>query len=310
VNGIVTAGSASGLLVLAAVGVGASAGSRARLVRLAGTRTPWWSRWVDTSGRLLAGAEVSRRLAVGCAGCAAAVAATIGYGPVAGVIAAAYAGLAAHLALQRRATAAARRALVDALDGVANLVGDLRAGMAPAYALDAALPLLIGSHRQSGMSGRQLGTAGQFGGGGQVAGRGRDGVASVADLDGHLDGTLRGRVLRRLVAAWRLAETTGAPLGDVLARLDAEVRSGERTRALAAAHAASAQATATLLAALPLAGIVLGYGLGADPLRVLLHTPIGGACAVAAVGLQLAGLAWARRLAQIDPERIELEPGR
>jgi tight adherence protein B len=258
---------------------------------------------------LLAGAEVSRRLAVGCAGCAAAVAATIGYGPVAGVIAAAYAGLAAHLALQRRATAAARRALVDALDGVANLVGDLRAGMAPAHALDAALPLLIGSHRQP-MIGGQLKTAGQFGGGGQVAGRGRDGVASVADLDGHLDGTLRGRVLRRLVAAWRLAETTGAPLGDVLARLDAEVRSGERTRALAAAHAASAQATATLLAALPLAGIVLGYGLGADPLRVLLHTPIGGACAVAAVGLQLAGLAWARRLAQIDPERIELEPGR
>lgn len=308
-NGLVTAGSASGLLMLAAVGVGVSAGSRARLVRLAGTRTPGWSRWVDTSRRLLAGAEVSRRLAVGCAGCAAAVAATIGYGPVAGVIAAAYAGLAAHLALQRRATAAARRALVDALDGVANLVGDLRAGMAPAYALDAALPLLIGSHRQP-MIGGQLKTAGQFGGGGQVAGRGRDGVASVADLDGHLDGTLRGRVLRRLVAAWRLAETTGAPLGDVLARLDAEVRSGERTRALAAAHAASAQATATLLAALPLAGIVLGYGLGADPLRVLLHTPIGGACAVAAVGLQLAGLAWARRLAQIDPERIELEPGR
>jgi tight adherence protein B len=281
-----TAGVVSALLVLAACGLAVPAGSRARLARLGGARTPWWSRLVGRWRGLLAEAEVSGRLAVGCASCGAAVIATIGYGLVAGVIAAAYAGLAAHVVLRRRAAAVAGRALTDALDGVANLVADLRAGVAPAHALDAALPTLIGARRHGGV-----------------------GMASVADLDGYLDDGPRGRVLSRLVAAWRLAETTGAPLGDVLERLEAEVRGGERTRALAAAHAASAQATATLLAALPLAGIALGYGLGADPLHLLLHSPIGGACAIAAVALQLAGLAWARRLARVDPDRVDLVPG-
>ena len=51
-----------------------------------------------------------------------------------------------------------------------------------------------------------------------------------------------------------------------------------------------------LLAALPLGGIALGYGIGADPLQVLLHTTLGAACAIGAVILQCAGLLWCDRL--------------
>ena len=100
-----------------------------------------------------------------------------------------------------------------------------------------------------------------------------------------------------VAAVWRLAERTGAPAAELVERIEADVRAGDRSRASAAAQAAGARATALLLAALPVGGIALGYGIGVDPLRVLLHTPLGAACAAGAFTLQTAGLAWAARLA-------------
>jgi tight adherence protein B len=102
-------------------------------------------------------------------------------------------------------------------------------------------------------------------------------------------------------AARRLADRTGAPLADLLDRIEADARAADRARVAAAAQAAGARATAMLLAGLPAAGIGLGYAMGADPLQVLLHTPLGGACAVTAMGLQLGGLAWSQRLVRIEP---------
>jgi tight adherence protein B len=97
-------------------------------------------------------------------------------------------------------------------------------------------------------------------------------------------------------AACRLADETGAPLADLLDRIEADARAADRARAAATAQAAGARVTALLLAALPVAGIGLGYGLGVDPLAVLLHTPLGAGCAVTAIVLQIAGLAWSQRL--------------
>lgn len=95
---------------------------------------------------------------------------------------------------------------------------------------------------------------------------------------------------------WRLAERTGAPAADLVERIEADARAADRAKASAAAQAAGAQATAILLAALPAGGIALGYSIGADPLRILLHTGLGAACALGAVALQCAGLLWADRL--------------
>jgi tight adherence protein B len=100
----------------------------------------------------------------------------------------------------------------------------------------------------------------------------------------------------RVAVAWRVADVTGAPLADLLDRLESDLRGLERVRLVAAAHAAGTRATAVLLALLPLAGIGVGYGMGADPLHVLFHTPVGVACVTAAVLLQAAGLAWTDRL--------------
>ncbi|EEP72892.1 hypothetical protein MCAG_03219 [Micromonospora sp. ATCC 39149] len=103
--------------------------------------------------------------------------------------------------------------------------------------------------------------------------------------------------LRQLArAAVRLADRTGAPLAELLERIEADARAADRGLAAAAAQAAGARATAWLLAALPLGGIGLGYGVGVDPVAVLLHTPVGGGCAVAAVVLQFVGLLWTERL--------------
>lgn len=100
----------------------------------------------------------------------------------------------------------------------------------------------------------------------------------------------------RVQAVVTLAERTGAPLAELLERIEADARAADRAGAAAAAQAAGARATAWLLAALPVGGIALGYAIGADPLAILLHTPFGAVCAGGAIALQVAGLTWSRRL--------------
>jgi tight adherence protein B len=109
------------------------------------------------------------------------------------------------------------------------------------------------------------------------------------------------RIAELSAAVWRLAERTGAPAADLVERIEADSRAADRATATAAAQSAGAQVTALLLAALPLGGIALGYGIGADPLHVLLHTGLGAACAIGAVLLQCAGLLWADRLVSGPP---------
>jgi tight adherence protein B len=103
-------------------------------------------------------------------------------------------------------------------------------------------------------------------------------------------------LLRLTHAAAGLAEETGAPLADLVERIETDARTTDRALAAADAQAAGARATAVLLAGLPLGGVALGFGIGVDPLAVLLHTPIGMACAAGAMVLQLLGLAWTNRL--------------
>jgi tight adherence protein B len=51
-----------------------------------------------------------------------------------------------------------------------------------------------------------------------------------------------------------------------------------------------------VLAGLPLLGLAMGSGVGADPWQVLTTTGTGQVLLVAGVALELAGLAWTRRL--------------
>jgi len=190
-------------------------------------------------------------------------------GPVAAVVLAVYGAMACRILADRERQRLVRQARARALDALGVLAAELRAGLPP-VAADASVV---------GFALRQTPSP-------LVAASPHDGSASADPL------------AARAAAAVSLAESTGAPLADLLERIEADARASDRAVAAAHAQSAGARATAWLLAGLPVAGIALGYGIGADPLRVLLHTPVGAGCALVAMALQFAGLAWTNRLAK------------
>jgi len=239
--------------------------------------------------RVRAFAEESPRRAVGVAALTGGTAGLLAAGPVAGLVLALYGALGARAAVRRagrRRVAAARSRSLDDLNALA---ADLRAGLAVG-------PLGGGADLRAGLAVGSLGGGGGGGGGGGL----RSGLAvgpSGAEGLTAGDGLPDRRLAELTAAVWRLAEQTGAPAADLVERIEADARAADRSRATAMAQAAGAQATALLLAALPIGGIALGFGIGVNPLQVLLETGLGAVCAVAAVLLQCAGLVWADRLA-------------
>ncbi|WIM96807.1 hypothetical protein ACTOB_000274 [Actinoplanes oblitus] len=216
-------------------------------------------------GRLRMPVLRGRRAVLGAAASAAVLGLLLG-GPVAAMIGAVYSGLGTHAWERhqaRRQVVACRAASVDRM---AAMVADLRAGLPPA--------LVTASVAASGIAGSPR--TGPLAG--DAAGR------LVADP----------RLARLAEAVWALAEQTGAPAADLLDRIEADARLAGRATAAADAQAAGVRMTAGLLVALPLAGIPMGYGIGVDPVRILLHTPLGAASAVGALLLQCGGL-WLTR---------------
>lgn len=126
-----------------------------------------------------------------------------------------------------------------------------------------------------------------------------DGVPTVDQLvaaePGPSSDGLRSRAAAA-VAATRLAADLGAPLADLLDRVgaalavEAELESDRRTAL------AGPRATATVLSWLPVLGLLLGAGLGADPVGVLLRGGIGSVLGALGVALLLAGRLWTRAL--------------
>jgi tight adherence protein B len=99
-----------------------------------------------------------------------------------------------------------------------------------------------------------------------------------------------------IAACWELSAERGAGLAAGLDRV-AEGLRAERARYEAVrAELAGPRSTAALLAGLPVFGLALGTSLGAQPLRILLHTGAGLVCLGLGAGLEWAGLAWTARL--------------
>jgi tight adherence protein B len=111
------------------------------------------------------------------------------------------------------------------------------------------------------------------------------------------------RARERIDAACEVSERLGAPLADLLDRVESDLRGAERARTAVAAQTGGARASAVLLALLPVAGVGLGYAMGARPDHALLHTPLGGGCVLVALLLQYAGMAWTGRMCRAAVER-------
>ncbi|MFJ3726996.1 type II secretion system F family protein [Streptomyces sp. NPDC090045] len=181
----------------------------------------------------------------------------------------------------RERARAARAAEVVALCGA--VVGELRAGAQPGQALTAAM-------RRT--------AAGPGGPGAAEAG-----VLAAAAFGGDVPGALRqaskepgAEGLAGMAACWRVSVDGGAGLAAGLDRLEGALRAERDRQESLRAQLAGARSTVLVLALLPLVGLLIGTGLGADPLRVLLHTPMGWGCLLAGALLEALGLLWCRRI--------------
>ncbi|MEU9701412.1 type II secretion system F family protein [Streptomyces sp. NPDC047981] len=210
----------------------------------------------------------------------AAVLAVLGESPlplVAGAVAVPLVGRRLRATELRREREARSDAVVDLCGAVA---AELRAGRQPARALRFAVRATgaLGPREEA-----EVLAAARFGGDVALA------LRRAARRDGA-DG------LAGLAACWQVAVDGGAGLAAGLDRLEAALREHRDQRERLRAQLAGAWATVAVLAVLPAVGLVLGTALGARPLHVLLHTPVGLGCLAVGAALEAAGLWWAARI--------------
>jgi tight adherence protein B len=237
------------------------------------------SRLRPGAGRLRAAAEATGRSGGGrhrwVAVAGAVALAGFALGPIPAVAVAAL--LVAATRLRRRAAAERResRQLEAWVRLLAALEAALGVGLAPAEALLAALPA---PPERGGRDRRHPPL--------DAAVR-----AALAVSGSPVPALARaGPAQRALALAWQLNARTGAALGPAVALLReraerCQAEDLELTQALA-----SSRASRRLLALLAPAGLLLGSGLGVDPVRVLLRSPIGHLCLLAGAGFEVAGM--------------------
>lgn len=177
-----------------------------------------------------------------------------------------------------RAQAAERAAAAEAM---AVLASELRAGRSPEEALRRASEVACGV-AASALTAAV--TAAAYGG-------------SVPDtLLRYAGDSAVPQMLRGLAACWRVCQGMGTSLATAVDLLEEALRADRQRRENVAAELAAPRASALVLSALPAVGLLLGTTMGADPLHVLLRSPIGNACLVVGVALDLLGLWWTGRI--------------
>lgn len=184
---------------------------------------------------------------------------------------------AAVLALARRSRARARaddtrRRVVEAAEAVAS---ELRSGQPPPQALEHAA--MVWPPLDPVASAARLG-------------------ADVPQALHRASGECGAEALSQVAAAWSLSHQVGAGLAPALDRVVEQARGELATRRVIAAELASAQATARMVALLPVAMLALSGGTGGDPWHFLLATGPGLGCLAGGLLLVLAGLAWLDRI--------------
>ncbi|MBM9467404.1 type II secretion system F family protein [Nakamurella leprariae] len=190
------------------------------------------------------------------------------------VVAAATAAVLVRTALRRRRH---RRLSAELLAATRQLAAELRAGAAPERAVqlaaDAATPTVADGIRRAARTSRTDPDRGPV--------RVPSDVAQGLDL---------------LAAGWSLAHRHGLSLATVVQSVVDQLTRTAEADERRAAEGSGARLSGHLLAALPLLGLVLGTGMGVDPVHVLLGTGLGNVALVTGTALTAAGLLWTAAL--------------
>lgn len=202
-------------------------------------------------------------------------------GPAVGLLVLAAAAAVPRVLAARVAGKARLEERRHALEACAALAAELRAGRTPGEALDAAGALARGPSRAALLAGA---AASRWGGDVPRALLAEASPSAVPE------------VLRGLAACWQVCAGAGSGLAAAVERLADGLRGRQAQERAVAAALAGPRASAGLLALLPLAGTALAAGLGAHPVHVLLHTPLGLGCLVGGAALDVGGLWWTHRL--------------
>ena len=182
---------------------------------------------------------------------------------------------------RRRQVSADQRQRARDVATLRALAAELRSGLAPGLALQAA-GRSAGAAR--GIARRMLAAAAADALGGDPA--------EVFKADAE-----PGSPAAAVGAAWAVCQQTGARLAAPVARIAQGAAADLRIARETDAALAGARSSAHLLAALPIAGVVLGAISGTNSVHVLLSTSVGQLCLLLGIALDLAGLAWLDRLA-------------
>ncbi|MDP9183866.1 MAG: type II secretion system F family protein [Actinomycetota bacterium] len=181
-------------------------------------------------------------------------------------------------ALDGRARDKARQHERDSAgEAMAVLASELRAGRPPGVALGSAAAVASGP---TALALREASGATRMGTGAPELLARRASESAVPEL------------LNGLSVCLQVCQGAGSSLAVAVDRLEEALRADQACRDEVEAELAGPRATATTLAVLPAFGLLMGAGMGARPLHVLLHTTVGAGCLAVGVALDVAGWCW------------------
>lgn len=109
-----------------------------------------------------------------------------------------------------------------------------------------------------------------------------------------------------LARAWALIIGSGAPAGPLLERIAQNARHTREVDHAVRTELAAPRMTGRLLALLPAAGLVIGFGLGGNPLDFLVGTVPGQLCLLLGLLLAGSGVLWSERIAGLREPAVDL----
>jgi len=97
--------------------------------------------------------------------------------------------------------------------------------------------------------------------------------------------------------SWRVSQLTGSSMYDALGEVRRHLEESSQEADEVAGELAGPRATGQMLSLLPLVGLAMAFGLGANPLQFFTATVVGRICLSMGVWLGCAGLIWTENVA-------------